>query len=155
MQLKQAGKANEIAAGIVLYNPDPVRLRQNISRILPQVSLLILIDNGSRNIDGIEAAYRSFSNVLLYKNGKNKGISAALNTIIHICEEKKITWALTLDQDSVCSEDLIEKYRPYTKYENAALLAARIVDINEDACSRAVPETNTTRSNAASRRETL
>ena len=37
-------------AGIVLYNPDLGRLKENIESICKQVDKVILIDNGSDNI---------------------------------------------------------------------------------------------------------
>lgn len=45
----------KILAGIVLYNPDIKRLKQNIDVILPQVDRIILVNNGSENIDEIKA----------------------------------------------------------------------------------------------------
>ena len=39
----------EICAGIVSYNPDLKRLKENIDAIFPQVDEVIVFDNGSIN----------------------------------------------------------------------------------------------------------
>ena len=51
-----------MTVGIVLYNPDIPRLRENISAIKPQVDKVVLIENGSKDTsylkefeDGINA----------------------------------------------------------------------------------------------------
>ena len=46
-----AGKMSECAAGIVTYNPNMKRLIENVNAILPQVEQVILVDNGSANIN--------------------------------------------------------------------------------------------------------
>ncbi len=40
-----------ILAAIVPYNPDLERLQKNINAIEPQVEHLIIVDNGSKNIN--------------------------------------------------------------------------------------------------------
>lgn len=121
-----------IAAGIVLYNPDVVRLRENIEAIYSQIELLILIDNGSDNISFIEAKYKNFNNIYIIKNEKNLGIAKGLNQIIDFCESKGFNWVLTLDQDSVCPSNLIEEYRKYMQLPNVAIISPTIADRNKD-----------------------
>ena len=70
------------AAGIVLYNPDINRLEENISAIAPQVSELILIDNGSKNIDEIAELTAKYDNITYVRNDDNYGIAKALDQII-------------------------------------------------------------------------
>ena len=43
-----------IAGGIILYNPDLKRLKENITAVINQVELLFIVDNGSKNINLIE-----------------------------------------------------------------------------------------------------
>lgn len=40
-------------AGIVTFNPDIELLRKNIEAICAQVDLVIIVDNGSRNLEDI------------------------------------------------------------------------------------------------------
>lgn len=51
----------KISAGIVLYNPDINRLKQNIKAVIPQVDVLVLYDNGSKNITKIEKMISSLN----------------------------------------------------------------------------------------------
>ena len=69
-------------AGIVLYNPDLGRLKENIESICKQVDKVILIDNGSDNIREIEDLIKKYLNCILLKNGENMGIAYALNQIL-------------------------------------------------------------------------
>jgi len=121
---------NKIAAGIVLYNPDLTRLKENIEAILPQVNSLLLIDNASSNIDEIEFEINSINNVFLIKNSINNGIATALNQIVNFYNAKKYSWVLTLDQDSVCPSNIIEEYKKYISYERIGIITPNIIDRN-------------------------
>ena len=57
-------------AGIVLYNPDLGRLKENIESICKQVDKVILIDNGSDNIREIEDLIKEYLNCILLKRRK-------------------------------------------------------------------------------------
>lgn len=112
----------KIAAGIVLYNPESERLRQNIEAILPQVDALFLVDNGS--VTPIEVNHG-----LLIRNEQNLGIAKALNQLMTLAEEQGFDWMLTLDQDSICPSQLIATMRPYAQSEKqAGILCPVIVD---------------------------
>lgn len=113
-------------AGIVTYNPEIKRLKQNISAIKKQVSLLIIVDNGSSNIKEIQNSIED--EILLIKNEKNLGIATALNQICENALRRKYDWCLLLDQDSICSENIIKNYSPYTKETNNAILCPFIID---------------------------
>ena len=70
-----------VLAGIVLYNPDLQRLRQNVSAILPQVDGIVLVDNGSMRIGEIRDDLTRQGldpQACLVENGRNLGIAAAL-----------------------------------------------------------------------------
>lgn len=120
----------DIAAGIVLYNPDFDKLSNNIYHILPQVSLLILVDNGSTDFEYVYKKYVNDEKIHIIRNEQNLGISKALNQIMHYSLENNISWTLTLDQDSVCSENLIKTYLPYIELDQIAIISPTIIDIN-------------------------
>lgn len=120
----------QIAAGIVLYNPEPTRLMENVQAIYPQVGCVILIDNGSENVIDYEKFFQDYPRIILIKNKKNKGIAAALNQIVIAAAEKKYEWTLLLDQDSVCRRGLIEEYRKYLDYPKAGMFTCEIIDRN-------------------------
>lgn len=79
-------------AGIVLYNPDLGRLKENIESICKQVDKVILIDNGSDNIREIEDLIKEYLNCILLKNGENMGIAYALNQILKYAYENDVKW---------------------------------------------------------------
>ena len=66
----------KIFAGIVLYNPDIERLKENVDNIINQVSRVILVNNGSENTEEIEQYLDGLEKQkIIYKNlNKNKGI---------------------------------------------------------------------------------
>jgi len=115
-----------ITAGIVLYNPNIERLKENIDAILPQIDALVLVDNGSENIDEIRHIYSDKSlypegkTIRIIANPQNMGIAKALNQICDNATAMGASWVLTLDQDSVCSPKLIEHYLLYADVGSVA-----------------------------------
>lgn len=123
-------KCDRICAGIVLFNPDIDRLRENIEGIKEQVEFIYLIDNCSGNIESIQKMISSFHNFELILNSKNEGIAFALNQIIHLGYGNEYDWVITLDQDSVCLPKLVECYRKYLYIENVGMITCEIIDRN-------------------------
>lgn len=119
-----------IAAGVILYNPDLVRLKENIEAIYQQVEHLVLIDNNSNDIKVIESEYCHYDKITIIKNEKNLGIAKALNQAMLFCQSKGYTWVLTLDQDSVCPSNLILEYKKYLGIPNVAIISPVIDDRN-------------------------
>lgn len=119
-----------IAAGIILFNPDLLRLQENIAAIHQQVDLLVFIDNHSDNLQLIERDYADYENITIIKNEENFGIAKALNQAMLFCQSKGYTWVLTLDQDSVCPSNLIEEYTKYLDLPNVAIISPVIDDRN-------------------------
>lgn len=120
----------DFLAGIVLYNPELGRLKENLEAIIPQVKRVVLVDNASENIDEIVSLLNLYPNCDLMQNKKNEGIAYALNQILEYAEEKGFKWFLTLDQDSVCSSDLLKVYEKYLDFEKIAIITSRVVDRN-------------------------
>lgn len=106
--------------GIVLYNPEIEKLRKNINALSHQVDKIICIDNYSTNQKEILTLLKSFDLHIQYiHNEKNLGIAKALNQILDFAYNNGYEWYLTMDQDSVCSETLIEEY-------------SKLVDLSDD-----------------------
>lgn len=122
---------NDIAAGIVLYNPNLYRLKENIDSIIKQVNFIVLIDNGSLNIEEVKTKLSGYTNIMIIQNDKNYGIGFALNQIIKFCIDNHFEWVLTLDQDSVVSNDIIKNYLKYITIDKVALICPQIRDRNE------------------------
>ena len=114
-----------IGALIVTFNPDIEVLKSNVDAIAKQVDVLVIVDNGSNNLNEIETL--DVENIIAL--GENKGIAYALNTGMEFLEERNMDWVLTLDQDSVVPQDLIEKFTTQEEFqkEKTAILAAKLV----------------------------
>lgn len=123
-------KNKAFAAGIVSYNPDIKRFKENIDSILSQVDKLIIIENGSRESDKIIKIIKSYDEncVKLVVNSKNMGIARALNQIMVCAEKENYKWVITLDQDSVCPENLVKEYSKYIEEDNVAIICPQIQD---------------------------
>lgn len=117
-------------AGIVLYNPEIERLKENLLSISCQVDLVILIDNASDNIEDIRLLLTQFNNAELICNSENLGIAKALNQIGNLALDVGADWYLTLDQDSVCQPGLIREYEKVNKEDNVAIITCNIIDRN-------------------------
>ena len=121
---------SRIYAGIVSYNPDLLRLKENISSIQKQVPVIVF-DNGSRNIIAIQKLISDFSEVQLIRSKKNIGIAAALNQLMQWGYENNFDWMLSLDQDSVCEKNFVKRMSFYLSVErNLGIVAPVIEDRN-------------------------
>ena len=119
-------------AGIVTYNPDAERLRQNIEAVLHNgIKRITVVDNGSKNADEISALADQYPDVFLIRNAENVGIAYALNQIFHEAYDSGCyPWVLTLDQDTVIDDNLIEVYGKYCSEQKVASITALHRDRN-------------------------
>ena len=119
----------QILAGIVLYNPHLTRLIENINAIGPQVDSIIFVDNGSLNKTEIENLLAKISyNHIVIINNSNMGIAYALNQIMEYGEKCGAEWVLTLDQDSVCPDNIILNFSRYLHIEKIGIICPVICD---------------------------
>ncbi|MEW5890789.1 MAG: glycosyltransferase family 2 protein [Pseudomonadota bacterium] len=88
-----------VVAVAVTYHPDPVVLRQLVKATLPQVTKLVLIDNGSPPESLAEFKVERRIDVVML--GKNLGIAAAFNEGIRRAMAEGAEHVLLLDQDSI------------------------------------------------------
>lgn len=110
MKIKnKIGFQDKVAAGIVLFNPNIDRLRLNLESITQQVDKIFIVDNDSKNIYEILKLLLEFPKCQYIRNTKNLGIAIGLNQIFEMAEKEEVQWLLTLDDDSVCDKDLVEK----------------------------------------------
>lgn len=96
------------SAGIVLFNPDISRLKDNIESIIDQVDKLICIDNCSSNRNDIEILIEKYKKIIIIRNNENLGIARALNQIMERSSEMGFDWVYTLDQDSISPDNVIK-----------------------------------------------
>jgi len=121
----------KVCAGIVTYNPDARRLRENIESVIGQVDRVFIADNASANIAEIKD---SLSNkpVEWIENSENLGIACALNQLLNLADKHEYEWILTLDDDSVCGDGMVARLLTATAhYDNIAVSSPRIADSRE------------------------
>ncbi|WP_308859969.1 glycosyltransferase family 2 protein [Lactobacillus delbrueckii] len=120
----------KIIAGIVSYNPDIARLRENILAIINQVCSLTIFVNGKESEASTRAAIKGIDHIDLIISSKNKGIAYALKRIMQYAIDNNADWVLSLDQDSVCQPGLISEYTKYLNLPNVGMLSCIIADRN-------------------------
>ena len=123
----------DISAGIVLFNPDINRLKENISAAIVQCTHIYLVDNGSSNIDEVLESLRRYNQtkISVIRNEKNQGIAKALNQLTKAAQQDGFDWILTLDQDSVSPSNIIEEFKRYIDDQNTGMLCPVICDRNK------------------------
>lgn len=118
-------KKNTICAGIVSFNPELQRLQENVDAIKRNgITHIIIVDNGSENYAEICEQFKS-QGILFIQNQENKGIAYALNQIFDAamrCFDSE--WVLTMDQDSVVNNSIIDSYLPYLDRPGIASLSS-------------------------------
>ena len=110
------------AAVIVLFHPDTDRLLLNINAIAHQVDKLILVDNADSKSEFSDIIVKH--NIEYISDHGNKGIAYALNRAMEYCCKNGFEWLLTLDQDSVCPEEMIKTYEKYIDDDVAIISCA-------------------------------
>ena len=136
---------DDLIVGIVTFNPEIDRLKENIIAVSKQASSIVVVDNRSENFAEIETLIakvvsprdgvnnESGLRVKILRNEKNEGIAAALSQIMGYADEKAYKWVLTLDQDSVIDPGLINVYLNVvndSKYADGGMLTCLIQDRN-------------------------
>lgn len=104
----QAPTPHNICAIVVTYHPDG-GLPERIERIWGQVDKVVVVDNHSS--ETCLAMIRKISarlGVHLILNDENLGIATALNQGVRYAIDCGYTWALTLDQDTVPYQTMIQ-----------------------------------------------
>lgn len=124
----------DICAVVITYHPDAT-LFERMTHVRSQVGRLIVVDNHSE-ISEIDQLHKLSSELgaHLILNPHNRGVGAALNQGLAWAAQQSCTWALTLDQDSSVSDDMIATlsavYEDYPKKERLAILGSNYIDRN-------------------------
>lgn len=109
-----------IFAIIITYNPTLTDLHNAISSLLPQVKKIIIVDNGSTNIDDFSFPAK----VELIKLNENEGIAKATNIGLKRAIELKADFVITSDQDSVYPDDYVYNFfKAYSEYDEKSIAA--------------------------------
>lgn len=124
----------DVSAGIVLFNPDIKRLKENIDAVIVQCTHLYLVDNGSGNVDEVKGLLNQYnqSKISILWNRENQGIAKALNQLTSAAQKEGFDWILTLDQDSVVPSNIVGEFEKYINNSSVGILCPIICDRNKD-----------------------
>ena len=100
----------QICAIITTYRPES-SLVESVHRLAPQVAEIVIVDDGDseENVEKLGRWFNGDSMVTVWHQSGNYGIAAALNAGIKIAEEKSYKWLLTLDDDSMPYNNMVER----------------------------------------------
>jgi rhamnosyltransferase len=96
------------AAVVVTYRPIP-EYAANVRRYQANVRTLYVVDNSETMPDESRKAFLAIPNVRLIEHGENLGIAAALNSGARHALADGHEWLLTMDQDSIVPDGMIER----------------------------------------------
>lgn len=119
-----------VAACIVTYNPDLVRLEENVRAIAGQVGRIYIHDNRSGNAEEIPFALCEWEGLVDYRwESSNSGMAVALNALASRAAEDGYPYVLFLDQDSMASDGMVRILSGLMQ-EGVGIVAALPVDRN-------------------------
>lgn len=97
----EVSKNNQsVAAVIVTYQPDLKALNDELLLLAPQVDGLVVVDNGSANLQDLRQLLLPFG-AHLESLSANTGIAHAQNVGIALAKQHGVGYVLLMDQDSV------------------------------------------------------
>ena len=97
----------KVAAIVVTYKPDVIKLHALVNAVVDQVDWLVLIDNGEGLIYSKFSIDRKIPNLHALSMGENRGLAAAQNEGIKKAKDLGAEFALFLDQDSLPAPDMV------------------------------------------------
>jgi rhamnosyltransferase len=116
--------ATNTAAVIVAYHPGEI-FGERVRRVARQIGKVIIVDNSGPKA---QTPIPSSGDVELLGNEENRGIGCALNQGMRRAEELGFAWVLTLDQDTVVDDDLVENlgeiYRDFPEAKRIGLIGS-------------------------------
>lgn len=121
-------KMENIAVGIVSFNPEINRLRDNINAVLNQVDHVYIFDNGSYNSEKLQDLVSNNSKVTLKLSLENKGLAYALNALMNMAVVDGFEWMISMDQDSILQSDTVKQFLEYSQKEDIAIICPYVID---------------------------
>lgn len=117
-------KEIRIAAGIVLYRPDMDRLKQCLEHLSGQTGHIYIFDNSPDKI-----CLEQTGHMTCLSEPGNKGIAYALNRIMERAVLDGYRWVLTMDQDSVIPDGMVEDFMHYIQCGEAlGIVCPQVID---------------------------
>ena len=115
---------------VVTYNPDLMILQNNLTTLKRQNGInCLIVDNGSKNSNDLKKVSENLK-VNIISLDSNRGIAYAQNRGFEFFQREGLKWALTLDQDSIVPDNLLEVYVKQKELNSSdtAILTCSYVD---------------------------
>lgn len=114
----------KIAAGIVLFNPEKARFEACIDALMLQVDKIYIFDNSDTFVNVVQS-----ESIVYFTEHKNMGIAYALNRIMEAAQNDGFDWVITMDQDSIIPEGLVDAYKEAVDRTNEiGIVCPQVVD---------------------------
>jgi rhamnosyltransferase len=125
---KEKPTKENICAVFITYHPG-AGFMDRVASVRKQVGDVVIVDNHSDDSElNVLCGISRRTGINLIKNDENLGVATALNQGIRWAKGRGFKWMLSLDQDSIpeeCMVDEIEKaYRDYNKKEKIAVIGS-------------------------------
>jgi rhamnosyltransferase len=117
-----------IYAGVILYNPNQKRLMKNINAIIDQVDKLIVYNNGISSECSLMLQKLNKEKIIFLGSGKNRGMSIALNEIMNVSKKLGAEWVITMDQDSISPDNLVDTFKKRMDKKDVGIICPRFID---------------------------
>ena len=115
-----------VAAGVVLFNPEDInRVQQCTAAILEQTDHVYVFNNGTVDVPLAEDA-----RITYLSENANKGIAYALNRIMECAMKDGHEWVLTMDQDSIVPDGMVDDFRRLIEKDRdkTAIFCPQVID---------------------------
>lgn len=126
-------------AVVVTFNPDLLGLQVLLRSILNQVSLVVVVDNGSFKESELQNVLEGFTSVRSVFLHENRGLGYALNRGVAEAGSYYATHVLLMDQDSVPRPNMVASLAThldtYSGGKPVAAIGPRFVDVVTGAIS--------------------
>ena len=110
----------DVWAVVVLYRPETEAVRAQFAALRPQVAGAIYCDNGGGQEVLARLGLLSQPGIHCLGDGQNRGIAEAINQGLELATSFSGSFALLLDQDSVPSEQMVERLQAMHRCASAA-----------------------------------
>lgn len=118
-----------VVAVVVTYQPAQEVLEQLLVALVPQVTSVVVVDNGSHPDLAAWNCVRDASAVELLRLDENQGVATAQNIGIKWARNRKARFVLLMDQDSIPAKDMVETlFAALTKQPAPAAAGPRYLD---------------------------
>jgi rhamnosyltransferase len=122
-----------VVAVVVTYQPALEVLKQLLYALVPQVTSVVVVDNGSDSDLLAWDSERDARDVELLRLGENRGIAAAQNAGIQWARNRGARFVLLMDQDSIPAPDMVEKLvSTISEQASPATAGPRYLDERQD-----------------------